>query len=123
MIIKVDNTDISYEIDDGQTISIGRKGAGADVEIDDQSVSRLHARLKLEGQVVQIDHNGDEAPWSDQLYGSAVLQQSAGVVVSGELLSVGVVHQLQRLHVRDWQSHEVRGSVFDVSDLRILSFS
>ncbi|HTD42445.1 MAG TPA: FHA domain-containing protein, partial [Mucilaginibacter sp.] len=54
MIIKVDNTGTSYEINDGQTISIGRKGAGADLEIDDQSVSRMHASLKLEGQVTQI---------------------------------------------------------------------
>ncbi|MBS1521823.1 MAG: FHA domain-containing protein [Bacteroidetes bacterium] len=54
MIIKVDHTGINYELNDGQTISIGRKGAGADLEIDDQSISRKHAQVKLEGRNVHI---------------------------------------------------------------------
>lgn len=54
MVIKVDHTDINYELKDGQIISIGRKGSGADLEIDDQSISRRHAEIKLEGHNVHI---------------------------------------------------------------------
>lgn len=54
MIIKIDHTGTSYEISDGQTISIGRKGAGADLEIDDQGISRRHAQIKLDGNTIGL---------------------------------------------------------------------
>ncbi|WP_339699964.1 ATP-binding cassette domain-containing protein [uncultured Roseivirga sp.] len=42
------------EIADGQVMSIGRKGFGADLEIDDRLASRRHAAIELRGQQLFI---------------------------------------------------------------------
>ena len=58
MILKIDELDISHELTEGAVISIGRKGHGSDIEIDNGGVSRQHADLKLEnGQIKIFDKN------------------------------------------------------------------
>lgn len=58
MILKIDELGISREITEGAVISVGRKGFGADIEIDNDSISRLHADIKLErGELKVFDRD------------------------------------------------------------------
>ena len=57
MQLKIDPLNLSFEITEGETISIGRRGFGATIEIDDNNVSRIHARIKSEeGQLKVFDN-------------------------------------------------------------------
>lgn len=57
MILKIDELNISREIREGEIISIGRKGFGADIEINESNVSRMHGNLRLEGEQIMIFDN------------------------------------------------------------------
>jgi len=86
MIIKVDHTDINYELNDGQTISIGRKGSGADLEIDDQSISRKHAEVKLEDHAVHI--RDTKSTNGVLINGDKITSEQWYIVANGDRVSI-----------------------------------
>jgi ABC-type multidrug transport system ATPase subunit/pSer/pThr/pTyr-binding forkhead associated (FHA) protein len=54
MIVAIEELGIRREFAEGETVSIGRKDHGADIEIDNELVSRQHAGIKLENGQVKI---------------------------------------------------------------------
>src|SRR6201996_7977195 len=56
MILSIRELGISRELNEQTPLTLGRKGFGADIEIDHEMFSRQHAEIKLEdGQIHVID--------------------------------------------------------------------
>lgn len=54
MILKIDKAGLNMELTEGKIISIGRKGHNAEIELEDNLVSRNHASLMLDKGKVKI---------------------------------------------------------------------
>lgn len=58
MILAIKELGISRELIEQEAVSFGRKGFGADIEIDHEMVSRQHASVKLDnGRLIIIDNH------------------------------------------------------------------
>lgn len=58
MILKIDELGVNRTLIEGKTVSIGRKGSGSDVQIDNVSVSRHHADVMLQDGKAMISDAG-----------------------------------------------------------------
>ena len=58
MILIIPEIHLTRKLQEGEIITVGRKGFGADIEIDHDHLSRLHAQIRLDhGEVKILDNN------------------------------------------------------------------
>ena len=92
MNVSIPEINLNRKLQEGEIIALGRKGFGADIEIDHEHISRVHAQIKLEQGIVKIlDNNSTNGIFSN---GQKIEQQVWYTVKPADQLSI-VGHRLQ----------------------------
>ena len=86
MVLRIDESGTNYELKDGEVISIGRKGCGANVEIDSTNVSKIHCYVKKEGDLIKILDNDSRN--GVERNGGKITKQEWQEVNSGDRYSI-----------------------------------